>query len=1003
MLMKTAPRFVLILSLLLASVAAAHGAPPLIQLELDATTGSPARIAMEKVHAALLARHVDVEMSIGIDVVGNGTLIVAGTAKASPSFADIAQRLGVALPTEPEALVVKRGLLDDRSIVLVAGGDELGLAYALYDIADRIGWTNAGADSLAEVRDIREEPAVRDRTVSTYAMQQAYFESRLFDEAYWAAYFDNLVRNRFNNFSLLLGYESSGFLAPSYAWFLSLPEFPEVRALGVTPADQERYVSALNRVVELAHERGLRFTLGFWDHIYEGKSSYYTYGVWDHLPTVDGQRPRWPVQGLSARNLVSYTVAALDQFLQLVPDLDGIQFRTHGESGLIEVGLRNFWEPIFGLMATKYPHIRVDARSKNFPADLVELALRLGVPLRLTMKYYYEQLGLPFQPLHLHRFDQFLTRHGYFDLLKYPQNYKVQWRLWNSGSTRVLLWGDPEFARRFAESTHLYDADGFEISEPLATKMASHPHDLAPIPILNPPYRYYDYEFQRFWPFFMAFGRMAYNPATPADVWIQQFARRFGNRAGPYIRSAIERASWILPRINEYSMPGDKFPTTRGWPERSRWNDLPEYSRAEPGDPQLFASLREEARNLLTGGHTPKIRPQTTARWFHDAGQEVLTLVAEAERLVAVPSSKEFRSAVTDLRMLAAIAEYHSRRIQAGLMFALFDESGNVAALDRAIEGERHAIEAWQQVVDATGDVYSDNVAFGLPEAKDREFPANDLAGHWRDELPKLQLGLEALEKQRTSLGPNHREVAAILGFGMETPLEEGIRRLPLKRDFSLALPNGRYELRFTIEDEAAAFGPMWIESNGSERTDTFQGGAGESVERALQTEVRDGFLNVMFGAESTGRWTARRLVVTRLGPKAVHIPDRVLNPERYPAPDDITPPALLHTPVTSAVPLEPLRVAVKVTDPSGVEWVRLRYRSVTQYQDYYTLEMLLTGMPNEFAAEIPGSHIPARFDFMYFFEVMDSRGNGKIYPDAEKETPYVIVQLKRTEEMGSE
>ena len=35
-------------------------------------------------------------------------------------------------------------------------------------------------------------------------------------------------------------------------------------------------------------------------------------------------------------------------------------------------------------------------------------------------------------------------------------------------------------------------------------------------------------------------------------------------------------------------------------------------------------------------------------------------------------------------------------------------------------------------------------------------------------------------------------------------------------------------------------------------------------------------------------------------------------------------------------------------------------------------------------------------WDFWYFFEVMDKKGNGKIYPDLEKETPYIVVRLER-------
>jgi hypothetical protein len=32
----------------------------------------------------------------------------------------------------------------------------------------------------------------------------------------------------------------------------------------------------------------------------------------------------------------------------------------------------------------------------------------------------------------------------------------------------------------------------------------------------------------------------------------------------------------------------------------------------------------------------------------------------------------------------------------------------------------------------------------------------------------------------------------------------------------------------------------------------------------------------------------------------------------------------------------------------------------------------------------------------MYFLEVMDRDGNGRIYPDLDQETPYIVVRLQR-------
>jgi hypothetical protein len=35
-------------------------------------------------------------------------------------------------------------------------------------------------------------------------------------------------------------------------------------------------------------------------------------------------------------------------------------------------------------------------------------------------------------------------------------------------------------------------------------------------------------------------------------------------------------------------------------------------------------------------------------------------------------------------------------------------------------------------------------------------------------------------------------------------------------------------------------------------------------------------------------------------------------------------------------------------------------------------------------------------YDFMYFIEVMDTSGNGGIFPDLNKEAPYIVVRIER-------
>jgi hypothetical protein len=107
---------------------------------------------------------------------------------------------------------------------------------------------------------------------------------------------------------------------------------------------------------------------------------------------------------------------------------------------------------------------------------------------------------------------------------------------------------------------------------------------------------------------------------------------------------------------------------------------------------------------------------------------------------------------------------------------------------------------------------------------------------------------------------------------------------------------------------------------------------------------------------------------------------------------NDREPPMAKHQPVTFAPAGQPLRITAEVTDPSGVKWVRLRYRSVNQQLDYEVLPMTAEAN-NRYEATVPAEQINPKFDFMYFIEVMDNAGNGRIYPDLNTQTPYVVVK----------
>jgi len=867
---RLAPTIVVVCLLLLALPPAFAATAPMFSLVGDKEPAPPVRHGIMRLKHALETKGAVVEEAKFLQRANGKAVVVFGSGSGEGEAARLIGELKLSPPREAESLRIRQFTRGGKTVLLAAAADARGLMYALLDIADRVGWAESAASPFSEVRDTGEQPYATERALSIYTFNRAYWESRFYDEAYWARYLDVLAQNRFNSLVVIFGYENGGFLAPCYPYFFDVEGFPDVRMVGITQPQQQRNLAALNRLVQMAHDRGVNFTVGIWDHIYRG-------GVQGGgIPGADAALKKPTpglVWGVTAENLAPYTKAALAKLVKEVPALDGIQFRMHDESGLKNSEQGAFWRDVFQQMKVASPNLRLDLRAKGLPDSVIQSALDVGVPFRITTKYWMEQMGLPFHPTHINRQNQFDRRHSYADLLRYPQRYQMHWRLWNGGTARVLLWGDPEFARRFVESTRLYDGAGFEVNEPLCTKMEAQPQDATPFDLLTPARRYYDYEFERYWHFFQVFGRLGYSTNTPAEVWQREFEKRFGKEAAPIVEKALHQASWVLPRIVASCYPYSAFPMTRGWAEKQRLGDLPAYAKAEGSDIQQFANFDEEAQMLIEGGETARIRPAENSRWFARTATEISSAVAQAEKHLGARRNKEFESTMADLKILANLALFHSRRIPAAVNYRLFERTRDSSALDQAIAHERSAIEAWRQLVAAAGDFYTEDLMMGVRGA--------DLCGHWKDELTALEWDLTTLERRHHELKAN---------------------------------PDAARAPRF---------------------------------------------------------------------PPAV-------------AAGDGSAPLVMHQPVTTAPVGQPIAVTAEVRDPAGVKWVRLRYRSVNQRQDYRSLAMSPTGDKDQYRAVIPAEDFSPTWDLMYFIEAMGKNGNGRIHPDLDHETPYIVVKLRR-------
>lgn len=939
--------------------------PPRVQIVVPAYNEfMPSTHGLTKLNRALDSLDVVVSVYPKINEPESDYYIFAGLSSEANKASEMLHNMQVTLPKEKEALLIKKTTYNHKPALILCGGDEVGLMYAYLDVAKRISWSKNPENLFEYVKEASETPNVKERAVSAGTFHRRYFEQKLHDTKYWETYFDMMAENRLNQFLLIFGYKNNqmrepNFMAPAYPNFFNVDAYPFVKIQNVTEEQQKQNTASLKKVIEIAHSRGIEFGVGLWDQI-ERDPRYKA------MVSADGDVPAdLPdniIWGLTQENLIPYTKLAMRKFFKNFPEIDLVQFRMHWEAGITgDVALR-FWKEIFTMLKEENPNIKIEARAKDVPDETLYDGVDTGADFRVATKHWMEQMGMPFHPTHINKDNQFDRRHGYADMLRYPKKYGFKWRVWSGGTTRLFLWGDPDWVKMFAEGSHLYDAVGFEFNEPLYFKMNGSKHDAQVTDILNPDNRYYEYEFERYWHYYQVMGRVGYNPETTSDIWEMEFGKRFGKEAGQAIMTGLHKASKVLPRIVTASYLYPRFASPQGWPELQRMEDLKHFAlNSKPSDIQQFASPKEEAEFILKNKPSFRILPSETSKWFLNISKDILKEVENAEKTIGAYHNNEFVSTITDLKMLAYLARYHSQRLLAAVNYNLYHKTGDLISFDKALSFESNAVKAYGSLVESAGDVYNQQLDFGSNKSL---FP-----GHWSKEHKRLENELENLKQMRAKINDSVFQKDLIVHI----PDSKISPNSPLTVNMTLKLKQGLSDVQIMYSLNDRDYKAVTMKYNGNN----------------IYT------IDIPF-AKSDSQITYYFNITDKLNTGIIYPKTGSKAPFKVLITDDNEPPTVELQRVKSAPINKALKIEASVSDASGVKNVMLRYRSVNQFEDYRSLKMTKIGKLDTYEATIPGNFFDGKYDVMYFMEVLDAKGNGKTYPDLEKETPYVVIQLNR-------
>jgi hypothetical protein len=787
---------------------------------------------------------------------------------------------------------------------------------------------------------------------------------------YWLAYIEMLARNRFNRLNLVFAHQTD-YLAPPYPFWITVPKFPKIKPKN--GEHQAENLAMLQYISQTAADHGIDFTLGIWEHNIQPNMK----------PSVDG---------LTRENIGPYSYEALKAILTACPAIRSVQMRTNSESGIpTEQQVAFYRDYVFKAIKDSGRLVTLDLRGWLMSPGLMDAAKNAGVPLRLSSKYWAEDLGRPYQPA------ETWANYSYINFLEKPRPYQFYWELWGLGSHRLLLWGDPDYVRRAVPTFTMSDTYGFEIDPPLAQKGFGNAPGAWQVPSPG------KYEFERYWMFYTLWGRLSYDPKTGDKVWLTELQRRFGT-AAPDVMAAYHHASQVLSEIVAVHLAD---PNMYIWPEINPGGLIDAYCEVKPSDWAFVASIPEAVHNRIRGIASAKQTPVMTATRLQEFSIRIEQAVERAAKLID-PANKEWKSTQTDFLVLAALAKYHARKQLAADHLTYFYETGNDSGLYAAQRELRGAARVWERLVKLTDGVYPPNMSFG-PDDK----------GHWKDKLPFVQHDLKTME-DRVKLYERFGRFEYGFDFGGPVAVARGA-----------SYRNDPYVLRNTVEPRFQPVDPVTIYSD--ERGYGFMGsGAREAVPqptspyltvRAVSTKQLPE--NALFGDSIRGRGTqlfrvsapAGKYKVIFLEPdkttheetltaKNGHLdiglpaadwtlsgliikktePDEDPEPQHWPA--TLPRPAIEHTPAPFAIANQPLTIALKVNRGYTI---RLHYRAVNQLAKFKTIE----NDKGQFT--IPAEDISLNWDLMYYFEILNKEGGGWFHPDPLTTTPYYVVKVQLT------
>lgn len=321
-----------------------------------------------------------------------------------------------------------------------------------------------------------------------------------------------------------------------------------------------------------------------------------------------------------------------------------------------------------------------------------------------------------------------------------PTNYQIHWMVRNEDFF-ALRWCEPDFIRRhIAVNGHDYVGGyylGSECYIPAKDYMS------------QPPF-VSGYAFERQWLYYMAWGRLLYNPDLTDEFFIDACRQRYGD-AGPVLFAAMKRGSRMPLRLAsmfdfswDYTLYSEGFMSILAESNPERLITVEELCTRDTLDPDFlsvvrFCELLREGKSVPQG----KISPLMLADQLMD---DAVTALALLKPILINGNSTALTAELADAQAWAHLSLYFAEKLRAAVACQRFQHGNDREQGTIVVEALRRATEHWERLAAVTDPVYVE-----MPLAHihrfDKGATEDDRTFHWKRLLPAVRAELERVEK----------------------------------------------------------------------------------------------------------------------------------------------------------------------------------------------------------------------------------------------------------------